>query len=107
MAALIYGPANQRVVIDDRTLAHLQLIIVAKLRRGETFVFTCEGNTSGEDGDGRLSIWLHPSMFLAFEFDGAKPPPINREWLELLSLTANGSGGLRILPEPTGPSQQG
>lgn len=107
MGALVFGPANQRVDIDDRTLAHLHLIIVAKLRRGETFVFTCEGATASGSGGGRLTIWLHPAMFLAFEFDETKPPPINREWLELLSLTANGSGGLRILPEPTGQPPQG
>lgn len=107
MGALVYGPADHRVVIDDRTLSHLQLIIVAKLRRTETFVFTCEGVVTAEGGVARLSIWLHPSMFLAFEFDEVKPPSINREWLELLSLTANGSGGLRIVPEPTGASPQG
>lgn len=99
MGALIYGPEDQRISIEDRTLAHLQMIIVAKLRRTETFVFNWEADPAA--GVGRVCIWLHPSMFLAFEYDDGRPPPINREWLELLSLTANGSGGLRLMPEPT------
>lgn len=98
MGSLVYGPTDHRIEIDDRTLAHLQMIVVAKLRRGETFIFNWE---AGDAADGsRTCIWLHPAMFLVFEFDAPKPPAINREWLELLSLTANGSGGLRLLPEP-------
>ena len=83
---------------DDRVLAHLQVTIAAKLRRGESFTFTWR-----EDGDrgGRNVVWVHPAHVLAFRYLGSTPPTINRAWIELLTEAANSAGGLRALPEPT------
>ncbi len=47
-----------KVDFDDRTLAHLQLVIGTKLRRGEPFHFTWRDDVS--IGDGRTTIWVHP-----------------------------------------------
>jgi hypothetical protein len=83
---------------DDRVLAHLQIVIWSKLRRGEQFAFTW--TESQRSGYGRTSIWISPHIPLAFEFFGSKTPLINREWLEALSRAANSTGGLQVVPEP-------
>lgn len=43
---------------DDRELAHLQAVIVAKIRRGERFTFTWKIDISL--GGGRTSVYLYP-----------------------------------------------
>lgn len=84
--------------IDDRVLAHLQVVIWAKLRRGEQFAFTF--HDADRTGFGRTSIWISPSIPLAFDYFGGKPPAINPRWIELLTKSANSPGGLQVVPEP-------
>lgn len=84
---------------DDRTLAHLQIVIGAKLRRNESFYFSWKDDQS--IGDGRSVIWVHPSIPLSFKFFGGRPPAINRQWIDELMIHANSPGGLVISPEPT------
>jgi hypothetical protein len=83
---------------DDRVLAHLQVVIWAKLRRGEQFSFTW--SEPGRNGLGRTSIWISSNTSLAFEYYGSKPPALNRQWVEALSKSANSPAGLHLLPEP-------
>lgn len=87
-----------RVDFDDRLLAHLQLVIGAKIRRGESFHFSWRDDPS--IGDGRTVIWIHPASSLSYKFYGSKSPHINRRWLEDLTTAANSSGGLHLVPEP-------
>lgn len=82
---------------DDRVLAHLQVVIGAKLRRNESFYFTWKDDQS--IGDGRSAIWVHPSIPLAFKFFGSRPPALNREWIDAMMLLANSPAGLSIPPE--------
>lgn len=84
---------------DDRTLAHIQFVIGAKLRRDEPFFFTWKDDNS--IGDGRSTIWLHPAVPLAFKFMGSRVPAINPQWIDMLMLSANSSAGLHLVPEPT------
>lgn len=86
------------VDFDDRVLAHLQIVIGAKLRRNESFYFSWRDDSSV--GNGRSVVWLHPSISIVYKFHGGRPPSINRAWIEDLMTTANSSGGLRIVPEP-------
>lgn len=86
------------VDFDDRLLMHLQTVIAAKLRRGESFLFTWVDDDSA--GDGRTTIWLHPHTLLTFKYFGKRPAALNRSWMEQLMLTANSAGGLHVLPEP-------
>ena len=102
MGTLTYDVVS-KVDFDDRALAHLQIVIASKLRRGESFNFTWV--KAPADGGGRTTIWLHPAIPLAYEFLGSKPPPINRVWLEELMESANSAGGLRVVPEPSEPQQ--
>lgn len=87
---------------DDRTLAHLQIVIGAKLRRNESFYFSWKDDQS--IGDGRSVIWLHPAIPISFKFFGGRPPAINRLWIDELMIHANSPGGLQLSPEPTPPT---
>lgn len=87
---------------DDRVLAHLQVVISQKLRRGETFTFSWRNETSL--GDGRTAIWLHPHASLVYTYHGSRQPALNRAWLEALTHAANSTAGLHIVPEPDGPA---
>ncbi len=86
------------VDFDDRVLAHLQIVIGAKLRRNESFYFSWRDDSAV--GNGRSVVWLHPAISIVYKFHGGRPPAINRTWIEELMATANSSAGLRIVPEP-------
>lgn len=90
MGSLTYDRVT--VDFDDRILAHLQIVIVQKLRRGESFMLSWRN--AAEVGDGRSSAWLHPAIPLYFKFSGGQPPSINPLWLAQLTRSANSSQGL-------------
>lgn len=83
---------------DDRTLAHIQIVIGAKLMRNEPFYFTWKDDAS--IGDGRSIIWIHPAIPLTFKFAGSRMPMVNRDWIDVLMLSANTPGGMHLTPEP-------
>jgi len=107
MGSLTYDRVT--VDFDDRILAHLQIVIVQKLRRGESFLLSWRN--AAEVGDGRSSAWLHPAIPLYFKFSGGQPPSINPLWLAQLTRSANSSQGLvatgedRSLGEPSQSSR--
>jgi hypothetical protein len=84
---------------DDRVLAHLQVVIWSKLRRDEQFAFTW---VDPQRAGGRTSIWVNPSISMAFDFFGSKTPTLNAAWVEALTRAANSPGGLVVVPEPPG-----
>ena len=94
MGQLLYGATPTVIELDDRTLAHVELVTLAKLRRNESFALAIEA-----DDGARTTIWLNASSSLEFRFSVGRHE-INREWLDLLIDTANSSGGMRVLPEP-------
>jgi hypothetical protein len=96
MGRFIYDTMANSVEIDDRTLAHLRIVVMNKLRRSEAFMFDVEIG----DGSGRRSFWIHPSVPLQFHFFGSRNPRINRQWVEDLMQSASGPNGLSIVPEP-------
>ena len=98
MGKFIYGAPSISVEIEDRILAHLKVVIVAKLRRGESFTFSW--NRALGSGSGHSSVWLNSSVPLEFDFSGSKAPALNKAWLEELVQVANTPAGLRIVPEP-------
>lgn len=97
MGKFIYegGP---KVEIEDRALTHLQLVMTAKLRRGEPFTFTWKEDVS--TGGGRTSVWIHPGSSMVFKFFGSRAPAINRAWVDALAFGANSPTGLYLTPEP-------
>lgn len=102
MGYLIYNDQTAELQLDDRTLAHLQIVMIAKLRRNESFAFSWKEPAS--NGDGRSTVWIHPYVNLRFRFVGSRPPQINPAWVASLTQSANGGSGLHVLPEPQNPS---
>jgi hypothetical protein len=95
MGQLFYGCTPTYIELDDRVLAHVQLVVTSKLRREEKFTL------SWPDGEGGHStIWLHPSIPLRFVFVDNTTIVLNHQWMEALMVAANSNGGLRIVPEP-------
>jgi len=97
MGRLIYG-ASTRADVDDRALAHLQLVILAKLRRREGFAFSWRNPAS--EGGGRRTVWIHPGIRLEFQYAEDTAPGIDGSWAEALMRTANTAAGLHLVPEP-------
>jgi hypothetical protein len=87
-----------KVDFEDRLLAHLQTVIGAKIRRGESFHFTWKDDTS--IGNGRTTVWMHPRVSLVYKFYGSRRPSLNRAWIEALMYNANSVAGLYVVPEP-------
>lgn len=98
MGILLYGSPSIEVAFDDRALTHLQIVITAKLRRHESFVFSW--TDAPEAGSGRSSIWVDPSSTLYYRFYGSRVPSINRDWIDVLMASANSGGGLYFTAEP-------
>ena len=102
MGTLFY--AGEAIPMDDRTLAHLKVAVVTKLRRGESFTLSW----AHPDGDpaGRTTIWMHETIPLRFEFLEPEAPALHREWIEEILRSANTTGGIQLTPEhmETGPS---
>jgi hypothetical protein len=98
MGVLFYGGPAAPIEIEDRTLAHLKLVVTAKLRRGESFTLSWV-HPEGQSG-GRSTLWLHPSIPLRFVFDDPNPADISPEWIDQLAHSAHSTGGIRLTAEP-------
>jgi hypothetical protein len=98
LGKLLYGAGALEIEFDDRVLAHLQLVISTKLRRGEAFFFSWRDDPAL--GDGRSSIWVETSIPLRFRYSTAERHQLNREWLEELTQSANQPAGLSLSTEP-------
>ncbi|GAA3657407.1 hypothetical protein [Microbacterium marinilacus] len=100
MGTLIYDSVEPPITIDDRTLSHLKVVILSKLRRGESF------SVSWRHGDapdaGRSTIWVNQSIPLRFIFDETEAPELNQAWLSALAQSANELGGIHLSPEEVG-----
>jgi hypothetical protein len=92
------------VEFDDRVLAHLQIVIIQKIRRGESFLMSWRDSV--ETGNGHSAIWVHPAQNLYFKFSGGRHPSINEAWVTELLESANSSRGLLVTREPD-PSGNG
>lgn len=76
MGSLLYGSDASRVDFADRTLAHLQIVMVTKLRRHECFVLSFQ-----RDGRGPESVWIHPAIPIRFQYDTPDARTnINKAW---------------------------
>ncbi|MBS3181393.1 ATP-dependent DNA ligase [Leucobacter manosquensis] len=82
---------------DDRLLTHLQIIIVQKLMREESFLMSWKDSMS--TGDGRTAIWLSPQTTITFKFVGSRVPEINKKWLLRLGESASSTTGLIVTGE--------
>lgn len=89
------------VEIDDRVLAHLQIVTVQKFRRGESFLMSwLQGDpTRGSRG----SLWMTPHTPVYFRFLGSRVPAIDEAWLGRLAESAGSSTGLILTDESGRP----
>ena len=100
MGRFTYAGGEAVLVIDDRTLRHVQVAMATKLRRGESFAFTLSGEHV-PSGLGSHTLWIAPSISLEFGYrTAAGRIPLNRHWVEALIASASSLDGLRIVPEP-------
>lgn len=98
MGSLIYGSASIDIEFDDRVLAHLQVVMSAKLRRGEGFFFSWFDTPAV--GDGRSALWIGPAIPIYFKYNGSRQPALNKAWLEEMAIAAGSNQGLVLLDEP-------
>ena len=96
MGLFIYDRTANGVEIDDRTLAHLRIVVMNKLRRSEPFML----DLAMHDGSGHRSYWIHQGVPVQFRFFTSRPIALNRFWIEALMDGASGPNGLAIVPEP-------
>lgn len=83
--------------MDDRILAHVQLLIVAKLRKQERFLLSWQ--IDPRQGSGRQSIWVDAGVPIGFRFAGSRSIQINQGWLEHLIDQSYTVGGAEITNE--------
>ncbi|WP_141143450.1 ATP-dependent DNA ligase [Schumannella sp. 10F1B-5-1] len=94
MGRLRYGARGTTVTMDDRMLAHVQAVTVARLRRNEPFQLAWDEQV--RHGSGRRAIWMAPSVELLWEFDGGSEPELDRELLETMMQKAGSTAGLHV-----------
>jgi hypothetical protein len=98
MGTLIYGHGDLSVDFEDRTLAHLQVVIGTKLRRRESFLMSW--TEDGQEAEHRTSIWLDSSVPMYFRYSSPRVPDLNHDWIALLMAGANSAAGLGLVAEP-------
>lgn len=96
MGRFIYGRTEQHVEIEDRTLAHLRIVFMNKLRRSESFSF----EVPTRHGTGHQALWIHPTLPFQLVFTGSRTHAISMPWVNALMESANSPEGLRLVPEP-------
>ena len=101
MGMLYYGSATSPVHIDDELLAHLKVLMMTKLRRGESFTMTWRHDATSPPG--RSTIWLAPSIALRLTFDDAEPCALDPRLLRELAEGVARTGSL-ILPDLCTPA---
>jgi hypothetical protein len=93
MGFLIYDDSRE-VAIEDRTLAHVQIVMIDKLRRNEKFAVNLRSDRA------LVTIWVSTYTPMMFVYEGNRHPVINHAWVELLAGESGLTGVLEILPEP-------
>lgn len=96
MGQFIYNSTTS-FELDDRVLAHLQVVIINRLRRRESFAFDLL------DKSHLVTLWIDERTALEFRYSGNRPPSINTHWIEEMAEEAGIHGLLRITPEPPMP----
>jgi len=97
VGTLRYGASQRSIRIDDRALAHLQVVITTKLRRNEGFLLQWDRGV--EFGSGRGAFWVHPSCDLMYDYEGGREASLDPAELDRMMAEASSSRGLRIVAE--------
>lgn len=82
---------------EDRLLAHLKVVIQARLRRKESFFVGWRESVSSNTQ--RMRVWISPTTPLVFEFDSREVPLLNPLWLHALDEATNSSRDISVMTE--------
>lgn len=85
------------VSFDDRVMAHLEVVIVRRLRRHESFAMSWRESHGNESS--RNTIWLNNAVPLRLRFDSPEPTIFNQDWLHRLTNSARSHTGLIVTDE--------
>jgi len=88
---------DEEFSFDDRLLAHIQVVVSTKLRRGENFFLTWAMPASS--GSGRHALWVDNGVPIHITYSGSRAPSLNREWIEQLILASAG-GAVHVNEDP-------
>lgn len=95
MGHFVYQSADRPWAIDDRTVAHLRLVVMTKLRRDESFMLCLITPSESERW-----FWMDAAVPIQFVTTVDRDWTINHAWIDALMRSANSADGMRILPEP-------
>lgn len=94
MGKLIYGAFQRQIVIEDRLLAHVEAVVLSRLRRNNAFALRWREKSG--NGNGRRTVWIHPSADLYFEYESAEPGEMDRDLLDRLAKAADSNQGINL-----------
>ncbi|MCR2792205.1 hypothetical protein NQ156_03915 [Microbacterium sp. zg.Y625] len=94
MGMLYYGTADSPVHIDDVLLAHLKVVMLTKLRRGESFTVAWPHDEHSPSG--RTTLWIAPSIALRFLFDSPEPAALDPRRIRDLADQVSRTGSLSL-----------
>jgi hypothetical protein len=97
MGRLVYGATQRTIVMDDRLLAHIEVVVLSRLRRNNAFAL----RWAEVDGErpGRRTIWIHQDTDLCFEYDTAEQDELDRDLLDQLAKAADSNTGMNLRTE--------
>ena len=98
MGYLHIGQNGFAAQIDDRSLAHLKVVMLSELRDGHSLSFTLAHTR--DEGSGRDTFWINQSTDLRFQFHGNRSPQLNRAWLNEMAKATRAGTGLFLMEEP-------
>jgi hypothetical protein len=80
--------------LPDDVLAHVQAVIIAKLRVHEPILVGWAAPDGGHD-----EVLVNPTMPIVIRYDLDEDRRLDRRWLNRLMMAANSVQGLQIRPE--------
>ena len=81
------------VEFPDRVLAHIEIVVVQKLRRQEAFFMFWH---ESEGGGGRTGVWMHPAALVTFHYASSAPAEVDRDWVARLVAGASSAAGMFV-----------
>ena len=102
MGILKYSRDAVAVYLDDRTLAHLHIVMAAKLREGSSFVVSGLASLARNARDvvARDAVVIEPETPLQITYTEKADCSLNPRWLEAIRAASSKSVGIVLVSEP-------
>lgn len=84
-----------RIELDDELLAHVALVVFAKLRRNEPMLVAWT-----DPAGSPAQAWLHPNATIVARHTPGADTSIDRRRAERMMIAANSNLGLRLVDDP-------